>query len=145
MSGKRRNTITQLNSILPVPIELENHADDLDTSHVTDVLVGDYHLIGENASSYVVWTIKVTINDSSYSSIVLYKRYSEIEELRLKLVSVYPRESIPLLPPKNAFSILRITMNETWLEERRRGLQWFLTSVLLNPRYQTEVREFLLL
>lgn len=146
--SKRRNTITKLNSILPVPIELENndHTDAEHVSHVTDCLVGDYHIIGDNtASSYIVWTIKVIINDAAYSSIVLYRRYSEIELFRNKLVKRHPGERIPILPSKDSVSFMRLTMQASWLEDRRRGLQWFLTSILLNPRYQNEVRDFLLL
>lgn len=143
MAGKNRNSVAQLNRLLPIPIELENHAGDNEISHVTNVLVGDHHIVGDT-SGYVVWTIKVTLNDSAFSSIILYKRYSDIEKFRTNLVQAHPRENIPNLPPKDAFSVLRMLKLENWLEERRRGLQWFLTSILLNPRYLEEIKDFLL-
>jgi hypothetical protein len=144
MTGKRQDTITRINNVLPAPIELENHMDDKGVAHVTDVLVGDPIEVGDDAASYTVWTIRVTINHSTHSPLVLYKRYSEIEAFRNKLCAAHPTERIPMLPPKNTFSILRITMLPAWLEERRRGLQWFLTNVLLDPANQADVRDFLL-
>ena len=92
-----------------------------------------------------MWTVKVTLNDSAYSSIVLYKRYSEVEEFRKKLVKKHPKEkNIPRLPPKDSLSVLRLMSQESWLEVRRRGLQWFLSNVLLNPVFVEEVKEFIL-
>lgn len=154
MSSKRRNTLTQLNRVLPVPITLDN-VDNVQynqSSHITDVLVGDYHIIGGEkesggGSAYVVWSIRIILNDSMYSSILLYKRYSDIEKFRNKLVYQFPRASdIPQLPSKDSFSIQRMFLAGQWLEARRKGLQWFMTSVLLNPKYQKSdlVTEFIL-
>ena len=136
-----RNSLTQLNKLLPVPIYLEDETNSSEhfnsSSHITDVLVGDYHIIqGEGGLSYVVWSIRIVVNDSVYSSMVIYKRYSDIERFRESLVKNYPKAEIPLLPPKDSFSFQRLVMSDYWLENRRRGLQWFMTNVLLNPRYQ---------
>lgn len=154
MSGKRRNTLTQLNSVLPVPITLDDvdNAQYNESSHITDVLVGDYHIIGGEKESgggspYVVWSIRIILNDSMYSSILLYKRYSDIERFRNKLVQQFPRATdIPQLPPKDNFSLQRMLLAGQWLETRRKGLQWFMTSVLLNPKYRKSdvVTEFIL-
>ena len=46
MGKTRIESVLQLNKVLPVPIEIG--ADDTDPgSHVSDVLVGDYHIIGD--------------------------------------------------------------------------------------------------
>lgn len=150
-TGRRRNTITQLNKVLPVPIELESASlenNDLSkTCHITDVLVGDYHIIqGENGTKYLVWAIRVIINDASFSSIVVYRRYSDIERFRASLVRQFPKEDIPPLPPKDLFNIQRVLMADQWLEVRRKGLQWFMTNALLNPKFQKNrtVTDFIL-
>lgn len=151
-------TITQLNRVLPVPIELDNHIVDsnlyTNSSHITDVLVGDYHIIGGEkesggGQSYVVWSIRIILDDATYSSIILYKRYSDIEKFRNKLINQFPDNNgdIPNLPPKDNFSLQRMLLAGQWLESRRKGLQWFMTNILLNPKYQksSTVTDFILL
>lgn len=137
----------KLNKVAPVPIQLEDHGPtQLEPTHISDVLVGEHHTIkGENGQSYVVWAIRIIVNDSIYLSIVVYKRYREIEAFRNQLVAEYGNE-IPPLPPKDPISIQRITNPQAWLEERRKGLQWFITNVLLNPKWQRAptVRQFVL-
>lgn len=148
---QKSNTLTQINKVLPVPIELDDHTKNqrlLASSQITDVLVGDYFLVsGEGGPSYVVWCIKITLNESLYSSILIYKRYSDIENFRNILLKQYPEVEIPPLPPKNTFSIERLLFSRSWLENRRRGLQWFMNYVLLNPKFQHSpvVNDFLLL
>lgn len=135
-----RNSVTQLNKVLPVPIQLEDETISghfKSSSHITDVLVGDYHVIqGEGGSSYVVWSIRIIVDDSVYSSMVIYKRYSDIQRFREELLEHYPNTEIPPLPPKDNFSFQRLLMSDYWLENRRKGLQWFMTNVLLNPKHQ---------
>ncbi|KAI5956488.1 YPT35 [Candida jiufengensis] len=185
--NQRSNTITKLKNILPAPIEL-NNGESLEShkqnhkSHITDVRIGDHHLIkGDYGSSYIVWQIKITINDLDFSSIILYKRYSELlqfyNELRVKynktadskrkksknrvineiedeiidLEEEYDDTSnlniiIPSLPPKDSLSFDRFIISKNWLEERRKGLQWFLSSILLDPILQNDpiVKKFVL-
>ncbi|KAK6201306.1 Phox homologous domain-containing protein [Scheffersomyces amazonensis] len=164
MSRHQSNSISRLNRVLPVPIELHNDESEDDDSggagdgqgqgqdtgtkakrvsklsHITNVLVGEHHLIeGEHGKSYITWAIKIVLDDSDYSSIVIYKRYSEIEKFYQDLMHHYEntkRVLIPALPPKDNFSIERIMMSNNWLEERRKGLQWFMSNVLLNPKLQ---------
>lgn len=147
----REDSVSRLNKILPVPITLEDrtpsaqHFDS--TSHITDVLVGDYHIIeGEIGKPYIVWSIRIIINDLNYSSILIYKRYSEIESFRNKLVASYKDVDIPRLPPKDNLNFQRYLWSSNWLETRRKGLQWFMTNVLLNPKLQHNeiVTEFVL-
>lgn len=131
--------INQLNEVLPVPIELDTPAD-LHASSITDVLVGDHHIIGGDASTggalYVVWLVRIVLKDARYSSIVVYKRYRDFEKLRSALVHEFRGHDIPPLPPKDSLSFQRVVMSNEWLEHRRKGLQWFMTNVLLNPKYQ---------
>lgn len=145
MSRDKSNSISQLNKVLPVPIEL-NNGESLEEhqinhlNHITNVIVGEYHLIsGEYGKSYISWQIKITINDLDYSSIILYRRYNEIYQLRQDLLHIFhdSREvNIPELPPKDNLSIDRFLMSKNWLEDRRKGLQWFLSNVLLDPVFQ---------
>lgn len=141
MPRGRNESLSHLNTVAPVPIELTDDTvspDQFnDSSRITDVLVGDYHVIlGESAPLYVVWSIRIVVNGASHSLIVLYKRYSDIEQFRRELVAAFPNDQVPELPPKDNFSLSRLWLSDLWLETRRRGLQWFMTNVLLNPRYQ---------
>lgn len=164
MSRKKSSSVTQLNNVLPIPIEL-NAGEDLQThqhnhqSHITDVRVGEHHLVQGNTTAtnsstsgqgqYIVWQVKITINDLDYSSIVLYKRYLELLQLYNDLRQYYKGQQdivIPKPPPKNSFSFERLVMSSSWLEDRRKGLQWFLSSVLLDPVLQNGpiVKQFVL-
>lgn len=156
----KSDSISQLNKVLPIPIELHN-GESLEQhqhnhlNHITNVIVGEYHLIsGEFGKSYMTWQIKITINDLDHSSIILYKRYNEIYQLRQDLLKIFPNtinnnnnnNNVPSLPPKDNLSLDRLLMSKNWLEERRKGLQWFLSNVLLDPVFQNcnVVKQFVL-
>lgn len=143
---------SKLKAIAPVPITLVegalDHSHFTSSSHITDVLVGEYHLISGDGFSvlYVAWSVRIVVDDAVHSLILIYKRYSDICRLRLRLVREFSSEVIPPLPPKDSFSFQRMWGLELWLEHRRNGLQWFLTNVLLNPKYQHSpvITEFVL-
>lgn len=156
--------MSQLNNALPIPIEM-NSGEDLVThqrnheSHITDVRVGEHYLVrgsttttsssSSSTGQYIAWQIKISINDLDYSSIVLYKRYLEILQLYYDLQLYYKGDSeivIPQPPPKDSFKFERLVMSSSWLEDRRNGLQWFLSSVLLDPILQKGpiVKQFIL-
>lgn len=63
--------------------------------------------------------------------ITIHKRYSEFVSLRQRLWYAFPqqRKGIPELPPKSVVSKFR----ESFLESRRKGLEYFLLTILLNP------------
>lgn len=164
MSRNKSDSVSKLNKILPVPIELHN-GEEIESSnphsnhpnnhnnklsHITDVIVGENHSItGESGSPYMVWSIKITLDDSIYSSILIYKRYREIHKLRHDLADYFkddPGVMIPPLPPKDSLSLDRLFESKNWLEERRKGLQWFMSNVLLDPVFQgcPIVKEFML-
>lgn len=158
MATGRRNSVSQLNKLIPVPIQLNNFEDVPEDSenqaanklsHITNVMVGDHHQIsGDAGKSYIVWSIKIILDDSIYSSILIYKRYSELEALRNKMINHFPQDvsNIPQLPPKDNVKLSRLFLANNWLEERRKGIQWFMSNILLNPKFQNSliVLEFIL-
>lgn len=89
---------------------------------------------------------QVPIPHSHYNGvhqvITIRRRYSEFYTLRERLWYAYPRQrhGIPELPPKSVVSKFR----EGFLENRRRGLEFFLLTVLLNPVFARSpiVKEF---
>ncbi|WPK26624.1 hypothetical protein PUMCH_003982 [Australozyma saopauloensis] len=131
-----------LKPVAPVPISLVegalDHSHFSASSHITDVLVGEYHNISGDglSASYIAWSIRIVVDDAMHSLILIYKRYRDLEELRRKLAKAFSNEDIPELPPKDNLSVQRICGLDLWLEHRRKGLQWFLTNVLLNPKFQ---------
>ena len=167
MTRRKSYSVSRLNNALPIPIEM-NSGEDLQThqhnhqSHITDVRVGEHYLVrgsttttssysssSSSTGQYIAWQIKITINDLEYSSIVLYRRYLEIIQLYYDLQLYYKGDSeivIPQPPPKDSFKFERLVMSSSWLEDRRNGLQWFLSSVLLDPVLQKGpvVKQFIL-
>lgn len=133
---------SKLKPVAPVPISLVEgalaHSHLSASSHITDVIVGEYHYVsGEGLSAlYVVWSIRIVVDEALHSLMLVYKRYSDMVLLRLRLLKEFPSEDIPLLPPRDTLSLPRLLGLDLWLDNRRRGLQWFLTNVLLNPKYQ---------
>lgn len=135
----------KLQYIPPVPIKLIDEDDDEQhdetnipgiTKHklrswAVDVHIGDCTLVnGSNGTEkFAVWT--VSIQTSSGGHIKLYKRYSEMDALRQKLLTAYPDRAneVPKLPPKRYFG----NMKNDFLMKRRGGLEYFLSCVLLNP------------
>lgn len=132
----RGKDVSQLQQIAPVPIQLQS---DNQLSHITNVVVGDYRDVsGENGASYMSWPVLITLDDSPYTGIQIYRRYSEFEKLRQQLLEKfkYTPTVVPELPGKDDFSLERLKRTDRWIEKRRKGLQWFMSNVLLNPRFQ---------
>ncbi|CCH46294.1 Sorting nexin MVP1 [Wickerhamomyces ciferrii] len=96
-----------------------------------DVRIGDCTIVsGQGAGQkFAVWSI--TIETTSKGQIHLLKRYSEFDSLRNILKIEFPKNNteIPKLPPKKAFG----NLNNDFLVKRRRGLEYFLSCILLNP------------
>ncbi|CAK7201313.1 hypothetical protein SEUCBS139899_004016 [Sporothrix eucalyptigena] len=78
-------------------------------------------------------------------SFCIYKRYSEFDTLRKRLVASFPQArgggALPPLPPKSVLGKFR----PEFLEKRRLGLQYFLNCILLNPEFAGSpvLRDFL--
>lgn len=79
----------------------------------------------------VVW--EVLIETGRNNTIRLLRRYSEIDALRTQLLAAYPNLSlqIPSLPDKSVVA----REEPRFLESRRRGLEYFLLCILLNPHF----------
>ncbi|KAF8879770.1 hypothetical protein CPB84DRAFT_287566 [Gymnopilus junonius] len=80
--------------------------------------------------AYVVYDCVITTREGT--TMHLLKRYSAFEELRVLLKRTLPPSlvpCIPTLPPKSAFARFR----PTFLDSRRKLLQFFLASILLHP------------
>lgn len=141
-----------ISTMIRYPIELKDK-DGFNSSnsqpvniYIRDVSVSDHSFVeGEAGCSFVVWRILVYYHDC-ITPIIKYKRYSQFKLFYESLLKEYGGgQTIPSLPSKDVFSAGRLWKLPIWFEERKRGLQWFLSNVLLNPRLQilTQVQRFL--
>ncbi|KAI0509119.1 PX domain-containing protein [Xylaria bambusicola] len=108
------------------------------------VEVTDYVTVNGSATNigaFVVWNIRVETLSGSF--MVIRKRYSEFDDLRWRLMRTFPgfEAAVPELPPKSLISKFR----PRFLEQRRAGLQYFLTCIMLNPEFSGSpvLKEFL--
>ncbi|KAF1936733.1 PX-domain-containing protein [Clathrospora elynae] len=132
----------------PTPIGLEDHTDE-GSEHckvlwAKGVTIDDFVVVSGTApglGAYVVWNCTVETLDGGPMKI--RKRYSEFEELRVKLVQTFPQAvgSMPQFPPKSVISRFR----PRFLERRKHGLSYFLNCILLNPEFAGSpvLKEFL--
>ncbi|CAO3687986.1 unnamed protein product [Umbelopsis vinacea] len=104
------------------------------TARHNDVFASDVEVshplrIGVGYGSYVCYSC--TIFSSKGTSITARKRYSDFVQLRDSLVEHYPRlkNNLPKLPPKKVVG--RFT--PSFIEKRRRELEYFLKYVSLHP------------
>lgn len=81
--------------------------------------------------AFVVFNVVIETLDGG--TIEIKRRYSEFDALRRRLVQTFPRfeKAMPELPPKSVVSRFR----PKFLEHRRKGLEYFLSCVLLNPEF----------
>ncbi|KAL6239326.1 Phox homologous domain-containing protein [Aspergillus navahoensis] len=129
-------------------ITLEDHTEDpnSETSRglwAKSVTIDD-HVVVQGKSgvgAYVVWNCKIRTLEGGI--ITVRMRYSEFDDLRLKLVRSFPhaRNALPSLPPKSVLFKFR----PSFLESRKIGLEYFLNCVLLNPEFSSSpiVKDFL--
>ncbi|KAL4738977.1 Phox homologous domain-containing protein [Aspergillus similis] len=129
-------------------ITLEDHTEDpnSETSRglwAKSVTIDD-HVVVQGKSgvgAYVVWNCKIRTLEGGL--ITVRMRYSEFDDLRLKLVKSFPhaRNALPSLPPKSVLFKFR----PSFLESRKVGLEYFLNCVLLNPEFSSSpvVKDFL--
>lgn len=100
-----------------------------------NVHVPEYNIVAGDSKvgAYVSWTIVV---DTRYGGrMLLRKRFSEIYDMRELLLEEFPQHKleIPPLPAKSIFQ----KFNKPFLQSRRRGLEYFLTCVFLNPLFSS--------
>lgn len=147
--------IDQLNMIDPNPIQIIDNtsAEDPapgDVLSVRNVYIDSYSLIEGNyndkTGAYVIWNIHLELqmpNTNAVSTVKIHKRYSQIERFRTALVHRFPSriKQLPALPPKSFISKFR----NSFLDKRKKGLEYFLVSVFLNPFFlQKEHNDILL-
>ncbi|KAL7320131.1 hypothetical protein PS15m_000050 [Mucor circinelloides] len=95
----------------------------------TDAIVDHPLRIGVGYGSYICYSC--TILSDKGAPITVRKRYSDFVELREELIKQYPtlKRSIPKLPPKKVVG----KFTPTFVEQRRRDLEYFFKYVVLHP------------
>ncbi|KAK9373631.1 Phox homologous domain-containing protein [Lipomyces chichibuensis] len=136
-----------LTPVDPIPITLVDHSmddgDDNGQMWARSAWVGDYSIVAGagKAGAYVTWLCVIETVEGR--TIQFRKRYSEFCQLQNALSGEFPllRAAIPGLPPKSIISKFR----PAFLEERRRGLEYFLACIVLNPVFagSTVVKDFI--
>lgn len=118
-------------SAIPDQIQNNNGKPSTLKTWASDVRIGDCTIVtGSGAGQkFAVWSI--TIETTKGGHMHMFKRYSEFVILRTKLITSFPDHvtEIPKLPPKKVFGNLQ----NDFLVKRRRGLEFFISCVLLNP------------
>lgn len=125
--------------------ETETSDKSIPSIYIKDVCVRGYSIVsGERGCGFDTWTLYIYYHNC-VTPIIKYRRYTEFERLRRRLQQELADKTIPRLPPKDLLSAGRLWKRPQWYEERRRGLQWFISNILLNPRLQnsTAVLKFL--
>ncbi|OZJ05837.1 hypothetical protein BZG36_00904 [Bifiguratus adelaidae] len=111
-----------------------NSDDSYDTSgpFAKAVTVTRPHRVGYGYGSYIVYTCSAITRTGTIS---VLKRYSDFVTLREDLIRDCPgyRKGIPHLPPKKVVG----NFNPTFIESRRRELEYFLAYVTLHPSLGT--------
>lgn len=160
----------RINFLPPEPISLvdnEHHREESpvqahfrQTLQFKQIIVGDCTIVNSNQTNkFSVWQVELVLAPTDRSGgssprIQLYKRYSDFENLRNRLIQALPSElhqSIPSLPPKvrwyESWRYQDVNFDKKWLAKRRAGLEYFLNQVLLNERVvnsaRTCIRNFL--
>ncbi|KAG2200933.1 hypothetical protein INT47_003168 [Mucor saturninus] len=118
------------------PAQINFYKDDdrtsTDAKHfifATDAIVDHPLRIGVGYGSYICYSC--TILSDKGAPITVRKRYSDFVELREELIKQYPtlKRSIPKLPPKKVVG----KFTPTFVEQRRRELEYFFKFVVLHP------------
>ncbi|KAK9466230.1 Phox homologous domain-containing protein [Lipomyces arxii] len=136
-----------LTPVDPVPITLVDHSMDDNSDNgkmwAKSAWVGDYSIVAGTgkAGAYVTWMCMIETDEGR--TIKFRKRYSEFCKLQSALTQEFPRlrGAIPGLPPKSIISKFR----PAFLDERRRGLEYFLACIVLNSVFSNSdvVKEFI--
>ncbi|SCV06132.1 LANO_0H22804g1_1 [Lachancea nothofagi CBS 11611] len=150
--------------LAPEPINLVNNessSEELMTPslHFRDIRVGNCTIVNSQNNKFTVWQIEVTlaptgISGRSSPKIHIYKRYTEFEAFREKMMQTLSadlRPNVPPLPPKlswyDAWRYEDANFKSGWLARRRAGLELFLNTLLLNDKILLEgvecIKEFL--
>jgi hypothetical protein len=125
--------VEPLKFVPPEPILLIDHTADKPGLWAKNVVIPEYEVIQGKSKTggYVVYVVR--IDTLTGGQIRICRRYSEFDELRAQLVKAFPSKlgEIPELPPKSVVAKFR----DSFLQERRKRLEYFLLCVLLNPEF----------
>ena len=110
-------------------ISFFNEDQDEHQVYACDAIVDHPLRIGIGYGSYICYSCTVFSNKGA--PITVRKRYSDFVVLRQQLVKYYPhlKSSIPKLPPKKVVG----KFTPTFVEQRRRELEYFFKYVVLHP------------
>ncbi|KAL4902586.1 hypothetical protein BDW74DRAFT_158068 [Aspergillus multicolor] len=145
---RNASRVSQISTDGAPAITLEDHTEDpnSETSRglwAKSVTIDDHVVVQGKTGigAYVVWNCKIRTLEGGM--ITVRMRYSEFDDLRLKLVKSFPhaKNALPSLPPKSVLFKFR----PSFLESRKVGLEYFLNCVLLNPEFSSSpiVKDFL--
>ncbi|KAI8098601.1 Phox homologous domain-containing protein [Halteromyces radiatus] len=119
----------------PVPgalaqINFYKNDNDTDDNKIfaSDAVVSHPLRIGVGYGSYICYSCTVFSNKGA--PITIRKRYSDFVDIRQQLIKRYPNmKSIPKLPPKKLVK----KFDPTFIEQRRRDLEYFFKYIVLHP------------
>lgn len=143
-----------LHLLNPMPVNLNDFTDSISVNGTTagakphnwcqNCIIGDPTIVsGNNNARYTLWTIEFQTERGN--RVHTRRRYNDFVALRRILVDKHGKETyIMKLPRKTYF--LQDRFQPEFLEERRRGLEYWLNSVVLNPVLggTAEVKQFVL-
>ncbi|KAI8340570.1 hypothetical protein BC941DRAFT_417586 [Chlamydoabsidia padenii] len=98
-------------------------------SFASDAIVDHPLRIGVGYGSYICYSCTVFSNKGA--PITIRKRYSDFVNIRQQLIKLYPpmASSLPKLPPKKIVK----KFDPTFVEQRRRELEYFFKYIVLHP------------
>nr|BCA90176.1 PX domain-containing protein [Ogataea thermomethanolica (nom. inval.)] len=136
-----------LAKLVPQPITLQtNINDDLfsgDTVWCTNCKIAEPTLIkGVNGGKYTLWTIEFeTVRGARFK---VRKRYNDFDRLRSRIDKYTVQTELPKFPPRTG--LFQDRFDPALLESRRKALEYWLSSVILNPSIcsRPEVKDFVL-
>ncbi|KAG7810395.1 hypothetical protein KL921_002890 [Ogataea angusta] len=137
----------QLTKLVPHPITLQNNSDEQlfasDSVWCANCTIAEPTIIqGINGGKYALWTIEFeTVRGARFK---IRKRYNDFDELRNKLEKYTGKTELPKFPPRSG--LFQDRFDPAFLESRRKSLEYWLSSVVLNPAIccRQEVKEFVL-
>lgn len=109
----------------------DSDGEDMSTNFWISVNVSSPEIKQENIG-YAFVSYLITLTDQDNQQHLIRKRYSELEELEIRIRKKFGKDmSICSFPPKT--SIFSNNLSRKFVEGRRKGLELWLASVLLNP------------
>ncbi|KAH3671844.1 hypothetical protein OGAPHI_000030 [Ogataea philodendri] len=139
--------LNRLTKLTPQPITLQtSFGDDVFENEpvwCANCTIAEPTIIeGINKGKYALWTVEFeTVRGARFK---IRKRYNDFDELRAELSKYTIETELPKFPPKSG--LFHDRFDPTFLEGRRKALEYWLSSVVLNPTLccRDEVKQFIL-